>query len=192
MSWISRLSNLLRRRDLDARIRENLAAGMRPRPAGTHSGASGACPVSGSRREMRMSWSRSRQFFRILPSPCAVCESVPPSAATALLTLALGIGANAAIFTIVHSVLIRPLPFPDSEQLHVISYAPKGAQFWLYPGLADAHYVAFRDANRVFESVATFTSNPFTLTGAGDAVRLPGAQVTTDFFRVIRVNPLAG
>src|SRR5262249_34252893 len=110
----------------------------------------------------------------------------------AIATLALGIGANTAVFTIVRSVLLRPLPFPDGDGLFVISTAPAGMPFWLYPGTPDSDYLALRERNRSFESIATFGTAPATLTGAGDAVRLARATVTPDFFRVLGVVPSAG
>ena len=109
-----------------------------------------------------------------------------------MLTLALGIGANIAIFTIVQGVLIRPLAFAESDRLHVVTYAPIGIRYWLYPGLSDSHYLDFRRSATLFESLATFGFSPMALTGAGDAAQVSGAQVTTDFFRVMRVNPILG
>ena len=109
----------------------------------------------------------------------------------ALLILALGIGATAAVFTVVRSVLLRPLPFPDPEALHVISYVAPGPA-WLYPGMSDRGYVAFRDENRTFESIATIAEAQATLKGDGPAMRVSGAAVTTDFFRVLSVRAAAG
>ena len=115
----------------------------------------------------------------------------PMFTAVALLTLALGIGANTAIFTLVRSVLLRPLPFPDPDALYVISHASPGPR-WLYPDMSDRGYLGFREATSAFQTLATFTSAECTLTGAGDATRLHGAAVTTDFFRVLGVNAAAG
>ena len=115
----------------------------------------------------------------------------PMFTTVALLTLALGIGATTAIFTLVRSVLLRPLPFPDPEALYVISHASPGPR-WLYPDMSDRGYLGFREATRAFQTLATFTSAECTLTGAGDATRLHGAAVTTDFFRVLGVNAAAG
>ena len=58
--------------------------------------------------------------------------------------------------------------------------------------MAEQHYLEFRRQDQMFESVASFAFHPVTLTGAGDPVRLRGAAVTLDFFRVLRVNPAAG
>jgi putative ABC transport system permease protein len=107
-------------------------------------------------------------------------------------TLGLGIGASTCMFTVVRSVLLRPLAFPNPQALQVITYYPTGAPFWLYPSLSDADYVAFREYDRSFEAVATFASAPMTLTGAGDAVRVSAATVTPDFFRVLETPPSLG
>jgi predicted permease len=105
------------------------------------------------------------------------------------LTLALGIGANTAVFTVVNGVLLRPLPFPDSGRLLLISCKP---QHGSGPGLSDRHYLEFQRLNKSFEAIATFGQNSVTLTGAGDAVRLPVAMVTPSLLPVLRVNPAMG
>ena len=77
----------------------------------------------------------------------------PAFTVVALLTLALGIGANTAIFTIVQGVILRPLAFAESDRLHVVTYAPSAVRYWLYPGLSDTHYLDFRKSDRLFESL---------------------------------------
>jgi putative ABC transport system permease protein len=109
----------------------------------------------------------------------------------ALVILALGIGATTAVFTVVRSVLLRPLPFADPGALYVISYTSPGPA-WLYPGMSDRGYLAFREATQTFESMATFAEAQSTLTGIGDAMRVSGAAVTTDFFRVLGIRAAAG
>jgi putative ABC transport system permease protein len=205
MSWLNRLSNLIRRRDLnpdideelqfhlDARIQDNLADGMTEDEARRD-----ALRRFGSRAGLR---ERTRDA-NVLVTAETLAQDVgfaarslrkrPAFTAVALLTLALGIGANTSIFTIVQGVLLRPLAFTQSDRLYVVAYAPPGVPFWLYPGLSDANYLDFRKTSRTFESLATLGYAPVTLTGAGEAVRLPGAQVTTEFFRVLRVNPVFG
>jgi putative ABC transport system permease protein len=115
----------------------------------------------------------------------------PSFTAIALLTLALGVGSTVAIFTVVGSVLFRPLPFAEPDALHVVSYTWPGPA-WLYPGMSDQGYLGFRDATQTFESLASFAQAQSTLTGAGDATRISGASVTTDFFRVLGVNAARG
>ena len=205
MAWLNRLSNLIGRRDLnpeideelqfhvDARIRDNIAAGMTEDEARRD-----ALQRFGSRAGLREQTRDANVVVTLetmtqdLTFAARSLRKRPAFTAVALLTLALGIGANTSIFTIVQGVLLRPLAFAESDRVHVVAYATTAGRHWLFPGMADAHYLAFRKADQVFESLASFAFAPRTLTGAGDAVRLQGVQVTTDFFRVLRVNPIAG
>jgi predicted permease len=109
----------------------------------------------------------------------------------AVATLSLGIGANTAIFNVVNGVLLRPLPFYESERL---------TTFWLAPPSepvrdmewTEGLFAFLRAQNRSFESLAAYDSSGFNLTGAGSAERLEGATVTHDFFRVLRQEPMLG
>jgi len=205
MGWINRLSNLVRKRDLnpeideelqfhlDSRIQDNIAAGMSVDEAHRD-----ALLRFGGRAGLREK-TRDANVFVALESlgqdvtfAARSLRQRPGFTVVALATLALGIGANTAIFTIVQGVLIRPLPFVESDRLHIVSYADLRSPFWLYPALADDQYLALRKVDRAFESLATFATLPLTLSGDGEAVRVSGTQVTTDFFRVLRVNPILG
>jgi putative ABC transport system permease protein len=205
MAWLHRLSNLVGRRDLnpeideelqfhvDARIRDNIASGMTEDEARRD-----ALQRFGSRAGLREQTRDADVVVTLETMKQDVAFAVrslrkrPAFTAVALLTLALGIGANTSIFTIVQGVLLRPLAFAESDRVHVVSYTSTASRYWLFPGMSDSHYVAFRKADRVFESLASFGHAPRTLTGAGEAVRVFSAQVTTDFFRVLRLNPIAG
>jgi putative ABC transport system permease protein len=116
----------------------------------------------------------------------------PGFTATAVLALALGIGANTAVFTVVNGVLLRPLPFPEPGRLFLISYTQQNAPFATPPSLSDRHYLEFRRHDQLFERIATFSSSAVSLTGAGDPVRVPTVSTTPDFFAVLRVNPALG
>ena len=109
----------------------------------------------------------------------------------AVITLALGIGANTAIFSLVNSILLRPLPFREPDQLvRMLQASPKlGLTSW---GVSQADFAAYRDQNRSFESIAIYNTGATNLTGAGEPERLPIATVTADFFKVFGVNPLLG
>jgi putative ABC transport system permease protein len=106
----------------------------------------------------------------------------------AVLTLALGVGANTAVFTVVNGVLLRPLPYRDAGRLMLLSDCePKS--FGCDPAaMIDAHYLAFEEQNRSFEGVAMFHDNEVNLTGTGDAVRLSKGTVTPGFFSVMGVD----
>src|SRR6476620_3435765 len=109
----------------------------------------------------------------------------------AVITLALGIGANTAIFSLVNSILLRPLPFREPDRLvRMLQASPKlGLSSW---GVSQADFAAYREQNRSFESVAIYNATATNLTGAGEPERLPITTVTADFFKVFGVNPLLG
>lgn len=115
----------------------------------------------------------------------------PGFAAVCVLTLALGIGANAAIFSVVYGVLLQPLPYPEDDRLIILTqaYPQKDLHSW---GLSQANIALYRDHNRVFESIAGYTSIGFNLTGSDNPERLQGAAVTADFFDVLGVQPFLG
>jgi predicted permease len=115
----------------------------------------------------------------------------PAITLVAVVTLALGIGANTAIFSLVNSILLRPLPFRDPDHVVVLLQAsPKlGLARW---GVSQAGFGAYRDQNRSFESIALYNTGAINLTGEGEPERLPITTVTADFFKVFGVNPLLG
>ena len=108
-----------------------------------------------------------------------------------VLTLALGIGANTAVFTVINGVLLRPLPFEQPDRLLALwendrlNRKPRSA-------VAPANFVDWRGQTRAFEQVAAFTVGAANFTADGDAVRVPGAVVTTNFFTTMGVRPLLG
>src|SRR5215472_10724692 len=114
-------------------------------------------------------------------------------AAIAILTLALGIGANTAVFTVVNGVLLRPMPFPEANRLFLVSLTPRNALFEWHPGVADTDYPAFREQDEVFEQIASFSiGTTANLTGTGDPAQIPVTYVTPEFFPTLRTNPALG
>jgi putative ABC transport system permease protein len=116
----------------------------------------------------------------------------PGFAFVAVLTLALGIGANAAMFTVMNGVLLRPLPFVDPDRLDVVSYMPPRGPFVPFPGLYDLHYLALLKNDPVFERVTTYSSDNVTLSGAGEPVNVLAGRVTASFFGVLGTPPAFG
>ncbi len=205
MSWFNRLWNLLHRdelgRDLDeelrfhidSRTRDNLAAGM----------TAEAARQDARRRFGNWTLAKERALeMNIIGSIEVIGQDVryalrslrrsPGFAAVAILAMALGIGANTAVFTVVNGVLLRPLPFPQPGRLFLVSYKQQVGPFASGPGLSDRDYLEFQRQTRAFDRVATFGQESVTLTGAGDAVRVPAAMVTASFFPALRVNPAKG
>src|ERR1044072_6008150 len=115
----------------------------------------------------------------------------PSISIVATIALALGIGANTAIFSVVNAVLLRPLPFPDSDSLmsvFVTDSVRGGVRgSYSYPDFFD-----LRDQNHVFEHVAAYHDNDFTLTGQGQPVMIHGAMANADLFPVLGVRPMLG
>src|SRR5579859_341810 len=113
----------------------------------------------------------------------------PGFAAVAILTLAIGIGANTAIFSAVDTVLLKPLAFPNGDRLVQISTAGfQGARFAVsYPDVED-----LRRLTDVFSGVGGSTQQRYNLTGAGDPLEVQAASVTADLFSVLGVPPEVG
>ena len=111
----------------------------------------------------------------------------PGFTAMAILTLALGIGANTAIFTIANALLLRPLPYKDPDRL--VRIATEHNQVGL---LSLPYFTAVRDHNRSFSSVAAYGQESFNLTGRGEAEQIGAERVTWNLFDVLGVRPIAG
>ena len=113
----------------------------------------------------------------------------PRFTAVAALTLALGIGANTALFTVVNGVLLNPLPFSHPEQLVALheSKANFEGGSISYPNFLD-----WQKDNHTFASMAISRANDFSLTGTGDAEQVRGEYVSSDFFNVLGVKPVLG
>src|ERR1700684_2763510 len=115
----------------------------------------------------------------------------PGFAIIAVLTLALGIGANTAIFSVVNAELLRPLPFRDSSRL--VSVATANSR--MHSSNASTSYPDFMDwrsQNQVFEKMAAYTGATFTLTGQVNPAHLEGASVSADTFDLLGVSPELG
>src|SRR5262249_32319404 len=116
----------------------------------------------------------------------------PGFALAAVAVLALGIGANTAIFSVVNAVLLEPLPFPSPERLVRVWHPPPPAAF---PGIkrfsvSAANYLDWEKQNTVFEGMAIIGYRTLTLTGVGEPESVAAARVSADFFKVIGVTPL--
>jgi predicted permease len=109
----------------------------------------------------------------------------------ALLTLALGIGATAAMFTVFNSLLLRPLAYPDPEQL-VRIYQQNPRQGWFRTGVIGPVYAAWRDGNRTFQAVETIAPSNGNLTGLEQPVEITMAAVSPGFFTMLGESPILG
>jgi predicted permease len=117
----------------------------------------------------------------------------PAFTAAALITLALGIGATTAIFSMVYGVLLRPLPYPQSERLMRISEEhPGGAAMVRFPMLSNVTYLAWANRSRTVEDLAAYSSAEYTLRDESDAARVSGASVSPALFRLVHARARLG
>jgi putative ABC transport system permease protein len=108
---------------------------------------------------------------------------------TVLFTLALGIGATTAIFSVVYGVLLRPLPYPHPDRLAAIWEVNHRGR---YSRLADPNFDDFRNQNHTFQAIAKYAKRTVIVAGAGEPTRMGVALVTRDFFKVMGVDPILG
>jgi len=113
----------------------------------------------------------------------------PALTAAALLVLALGIGANTVMFSVVNAVLLRPLPYPDPARLQLVRVVDENRS--PLPA-APPDYYTLRQRNHAFESLSAFYSRPFDVTGRAEPERIRALIVSSDFFRTLRLAPAIG
>src|SRR5688572_21773112 len=134
---------------------------------------------------MQTLWQDLRFGFRMLVKN-------PIFTLVAVVTLALGIGANTAIFSVVDAVLLRPLPYPEANRL-VFLWSTMNAQGVPTAGSAIPDYQAWRDQSNSFEGLAGFYNGNFNLSSDGNAPELvQGAYVSANLFPVLKVSPTLG
>ena len=112
----------------------------------------------------------------------------PAFSVVVILTFALGVGVNTAIFSVVNAVLLKPLPYPNSERLVRLGEANAKSDFSVTWG----NFNYWRDDNHSFDTMAAFQGFGGTLTGRGDPVRTSGLTVTAPFFSLLGMHPLMG
>jgi predicted permease len=202
-AWLLRFGGLFnkRRRDveltaeleshLQLHIEDNLRAGMTPDEAWRAAliklgGVEQTKEIYRDRKGLPM----IETFLQDLSFGFRMMRKSPGFTAAAVLALALGIGANTAIFSVVNVVLLHSLPYRDAGRLMwVTTFLPRqGQNIVVHPD-----YLGWRQQNHVFEDIAAYSPGfDYTLTGAGEAVRLSGARVTKSFFHVLGVAPRIG
>src|SRR5580698_8166789 len=113
----------------------------------------------------------------------------PAFTAVAILTLALGIGANTALFSVINSVLLAPLPFPQADRLMAL-FTRRIA--FTTASISYPNFLDWQRNNRTFESLACYRPDDFNLTGAGQAEHILGEMVSADFFSTLGLQPASG
>ncbi|MGC2171805.1 MAG: ABC transporter permease [Candidatus Sulfotelmatobacter sp.] len=114
----------------------------------------------------------------------------PGFTAVAVLTLALAIGANTAVFSVIDAVMLRPLPFHDPSRLVVVKTTEPGRLDDI--GVSYPAFLDWRSRGQVFEGLSAFREDDFTLTGRGEPAHLTGAVVSANMFSVLGVPPAMG
>ncbi|MGC2297776.1 MAG: ABC transporter permease [Acidobacteriaceae bacterium] len=201
---VTRLSNWAMRRRDDERLREEIAshialqtaenvrAGMRPAEARRQ-----AVLKFGSVEAVREDYQAERGilFLETLVQDVRyamrMLARAPGFAAVAIVTLALGVGANAAIFSVVNAVLLRPLAYANPGQL-VVAPEARPQSGITSGGLSWPTFLEVRDHNDVFSAMAGFAGHALTLTGRGEPADVSTISVTGDFFTLFGNRPLLG
>jgi putative ABC transport system permease protein len=113
----------------------------------------------------------------------------PGFTAVAILTLAIGIGANTAIFSFVDAMLLKPLPYPDADRIvRVMEKPPRGAR----NGISTLNFLDWQRDNTVFDFMSAQTGDAVTLTGGSEPIQLRGALVSAGYFKVFGAEPELG
>src|SRR5579862_2680141 len=202
MAWFRRLTGLWKRdhrdRELDEelryhfdrRITDSINAGMSAREAyeaAQRSFGNFTLQKERTRDVDILGWLES--FIQDVRYGVRSLIKNPGFATVAILTLALGIGANTALFSVVNGVLLKPLPYPQPDQLVAIHESkvnfPQGSIS--YPNFRD-----WQHGNHTFAAMAIARGSGFTLTGRGEPEQVRAGLVTSDFFRLLGVQPLLG
>ena len=118
-----------------------------------------------------------------------VLRKNPGFTAVAVLTLALGIGANSALFSVVNGVLMNPLPFPNPHEL-VALYSRTGT--FEQRSISYPNFLDWQKDNHSFASLAAFRSDDFNMTGVGEPERLHAHMISAEFFPALGLEPLLG
>jgi putative ABC transport system permease protein len=189
-------------RELDAELRfhlerdvqENLQSGMDPEEARyaalrAFGGMDQSREASRDARRVRV----LEELLQDLRYSARVLLKHRSFTAIAVVTLALGIGANTAIFSVMNATLLRPLPYHNSDQIVMVwGTNPAGFGWRGKTGFSAPSFLDYQQQNQVFERMATFNGVDFTLAGADNAERLRSGMVTSEFFDLLAVQPVLG
>lgn len=206
-TWL-RLKALLRRRQLDRDLEDELGFHLAMREeqlrAGDAPAAAGDAHSAARRRfgnavyfqeECRDLWTLSflEAFWQDACYGLRTLRRNPVFAAVAILTLALGIGANTALFSVVHAVLLEPLPYPQPAQLMMVwerVHLPNYQNERNTP--APGNFADWKSRNSVFSEMGAISYRSWSLTDGSEPVRIEGEAVSNGFFEALQVSPALG
>jgi hypothetical protein len=129
--------------------------------------------------------------FRDLAYALRLLRKAPGFSLTAVCTLAFGISATTAIFSIVEGVLLRPLPFPDQDQLTIVGDKPEGADFD-FPAVTAPEVGTYVRLTHSFSSLGAFQQSGHELSGVGEPAQINDSRLGARVFSVLDVSPLLG
>jgi predicted permease len=199
---LSRCAALFRRKRLDAELdeelqshidfafEENLARGMSEAEA-----RRAALVKFGGMTQIREKYRVRRglpfleQMARDLRFGLRQLRRSPGFAITAILTLALGLGANTAVFSLINGLLLRPLPVPRADELAVVHISDDDNQIG---GFCAPLFRALEKRHEAFQAVAAYSNSKFEVRGSSGNVEVPGALVSGEFFQALQTQPLLG
>ena len=207
MNWLRELARRLRmlihrrqfdadleeemRLHLDLRQQQHIECGISPDDARAAARRGfGNVTLLKEKSNMAWGWGWFEQLVQDSRYGLRVLRKSPGFAAVAVLSLALGIAATSAVFSVVDSVLLRPLPYRDSARLVWVTDENPRAPF---PMVREPDFFAYQQLTGIFDSVAAYIPGiTLTLTGSGEALRLNAGAVTNNFFDTLGVRPRLG
>jgi putative ABC transport system permease protein len=178
------------RSDLDLEEEEQREGGLSPEEARYAARrALGNATLIKEQTHEAWGWARWERFLQDLQYALRQLRRSPGFAAAAILTLSLGIGASTSIFSVADAVLLRPLPYPNPEQLvRVWEQMPNGAR----PILAESNFEDFLTQNNTFARLAAYDFGIASVSGGREPARVNVAAVSSGFFPTLGVQPLRG
>jgi predicted permease len=177
---------------LDLLMEESIRRGLSPEEArrAARIRLGGQTQLKETNRELR-GLPVLETFFQDTRYACRMLRKNPGFTAVAVLTLALGIGANTAIFSVVYAVLLKPLPFTNPDQLFT-AFQANTQRGIVETGCSYPNFEEWRAENHVFSEMAGILAHQLTLTGRGEPSVVNTSVVTPELFALLDVKPLAG
>ena len=202
-TWL-RLKGLFKRRQLDRDLEDELAFHVaRREQKNREAGMDDKEARYVARRQfgnMARAKERTREMwtFRMLEAlwqdlryTGRVLRTKPAFTAVAVLTLAVGIGANSAVFSVVYSVLLKTLPYSQEQRL-VMIWETKANERRDHNVVSPANFLYWQEHRTAFEQIATFFDDTSTLTGEGEPEEIPSQGVSTNLFSLLGISPILG
>ncbi len=177
---------------IDIETQDNIAKGMPPQEA-HYAAVRKFGNVTKIQEDTREVWNPVwlEQFWQDIRYGLRILRKNPGFTAIAVLTLALGIGANTAIFSVVYAVLLKPLPYPQPAQLYTL-FQIQPEEGVPFTGMSYPNLTALRQQNSAFTEIAGTQQHQLTLIGRGEPTVVNASIATPELFSVFQVKPLAG